>query len=304
MNVFILGGSQPVTDKDRTYYQEYIDFFKASGATAEVEVTAYSALLQDLIISVGDGNFSIYDAHNNKPLEDYDVIFIRASSLRNSMDVVASVSEYASLKKIPVINDVYRARTDSSKLLQAVHFALLDIPVAETLYVTDAIFESNRIKDWKFPCIMKASHGSHGNDNFVVESLAEVKEKKEALSDKAFVLQRFVPNDGDLRILIVGDEVRIIGRSAAEGSHLNNTSQGGEAILIDEATIPIEVIEQSRRIMEYRNLTIAGVDVIPDKNTHEYFFLEVNSQAQLISGAFLDEKKAIVGKLLKKLDDR
>jgi len=41
-------------------------------------------------------------------------------------------------------------------------------------------------------------------------------------------------------------------------------------------------------------MTISGVDVIVDKNTNKHYFLEVNSQPQLMSGAFVEEKAQLV----------
>jgi glutathione synthase/RimK-type ligase-like ATP-grasp enzyme len=89
--------------------------------------------------------------------------------------------------------------------------------------------------------------------------------------------------------LIIGnDDPLVIKRTAAEGTHLNNTSQGGSAELMAE--LPEEVISFAKKIASELKMTIAGVDALQNKDTSEYFFLEVNSQPQLVTGAFVPEK--------------
>jgi D-alanine-D-alanine ligase-like ATP-grasp enzyme len=41
-------------------------------------------------------------------------------------------------------------------------------------------------------------------------------------------------------------------------------------------------------------MTFAGVDVMQNKETGKYYFLEVNMQPQLTTGALLKEKQALL----------
>lgn len=305
MRVLVIGGTATApTQKERDYYQKYIEFFTRSAQSSRNDANVYAAMMDDLLIQVGDGVLSIYDTFNKRELSEYDAFFIRGDKLRSYMDVIATINEYAHRHGIKMINDYSNVR-DSSKLLQAVRFEMIGIPVAKTLNVNSALFNHiDQVSDWQFPCIMKAKHGSHGNDNYVVHSLEEVRKICLDSADKVFVLQRFVPNDGDYRILIVGDETIVIGRSAQEGTHLNNTSKGGVATEVTIDSMPNEVIEQAKKIAHELKMTIAGVDAIQDKTTGKYFFLEVNAQPQLMSGAFIDKKEQLVGKLLDSLANK
>lgn len=303
MKLLILGNTNGTpTERSRQYYQEYVDFFVSSATAIDESTVVRATLVDDLAISVGDGNFSIFDTLHGVDIAEYDVIFVRADQLRKYMGTIVTVNEYAALHGIEVIND-YRNARDSSKLLQAVQFEKLNIPVARTLLVTGGLLR-NMPTDWEFPCIMKATHGSHGNDNHLVRDVKEVEAIATEASDKLFVLQRFVPNDGDFRVLIIGDEVMVIGRKAVDGSHLNNTSQGGDAIVLPTDTLPEKVIADAKKIMHELRMTIAGVDVLMDKETGEYYFLEVNAQPQLMSGAAIPEKRLMMGKLLDSLHNK
>ncbi len=297
MKILILGALDPITEKGRAYYDDYVTYFKDSLPESQHETAITTAVLDDLIISVGDGDFSIYDTYNKCELRNYDTLILRGHGFAAATDVVGTISEYAHLHAMSIIND-YKVIRNLSKLLQATHFFISDLPVARTVYVNPAVLRAGPELDWTFPSIMKATNGSHGNDNYVVHSHEEVQAISHDNPTKRFVLQRFVPNKGDYRVLIVGDEVLVIGRSAMEGSHLNNTSQGGEAVLIAVEELPKDAIEQSKRIMDRFGMTIAGVDILVDDVTGDYSFLEVNAQPQLMTGAFVAEKQQLVGKLL------
>lgn len=299
MKILIIGGTNKpeVTDDMRLYYQKYIDFFKASADTVTDDTVVDASLVDDLIISAGDGAFSIYDAHNKRELREYDALFLRGDGFRQYIDVIGTINQYALQNNMKIINN-YGDVKDWSKLLQAAYFHKLDMPIARTIYVTSAVIQNEVLLKWSFPCIMKATHGSHGNNNYMVYSMNEVASIRAREADKRFVLQRLIPNSGDYRILIVGEEVLVISRRAIDGSHLNNTSKGGEAILVDKEVLPNKVIADAKRVMEYFDLTIAGIDALADDSTGEFFFLEVNAQPQLMSGAFISEKKQLMGKLL------
>lgn len=294
MNVLLIGNKETSETPDQ-YYAEYCEFFAKGLSYSQKGGDIQYTLIDDLIIAVGDEEFSIFDIRHQKDIASYDLILLRGKGFRQMFDVVKAISSYCTYKGIPIVND-YSGFRDSSKLLQAVQFFELQIPVACSVYVTPALFKDERPLPFGFPAILKATFGAHGNDNYLVSSLEEARSIYESAGGKAFVLQRFVPNNKDYRVLIVGDEVLVIGRSAVEGSHLNNTSQGGAAELSAEGTIPPETIEQSRRIMKHLGMTIAGVDVLADKETGKFFFLEVNSQPQLMSGAFIDEKAQTLGR--------
>lgn len=304
MKILIVGNSNNhFVNEVRTYYQKYVEFFEKSSKTSSVDAIIETTLFDDLIIKVGDGVFSIYDIKNQRDLCEYDALFMRGDAFRNSMDVVCTISEYAHVNNVPIIND-YSSVRDSSKLLQAVHFHKVGVPIAQTLLVNAATLSTDNDLDWVFPCVMKAVHGSHGNDNHIVKNLEDVNLHVNDQPNKRFVLQRLVPNNCDYRILVVGDETLVIRRSAVGDTHLNNTSQDGAADLVDISEIPQKVMDDVRKVMDSYNMTIAGVDVFSDKNTKEFFFLEVNSQPQLMTGAYLDKKEEIVGKFLKKLSNK
>jgi glutathione synthase/RimK-type ligase-like ATP-grasp enzyme len=299
MKILILGTSSEDNGAEE-YYQKYADLFQDAAGRTDTEVGVYTAFLDDLIISVGVSEWSIHDARNDADLSEYTAVILRGTGFRQLFDVLRAISSYGKRHSVEIIND-YSTAYNSSKLAQAVYFAEQNLPVAQTVYVTSAVFRNAGRLPFQFPCIMKAVFGAHGSDNHVVHSLEEAQAIFEAQPATRFVLQDFVPNEGDWRVLVIGNEVLVIGRKAVEGSHLNNTSKGGSATLIDHASLPAGVLDDARKAAKGLGMTIAGVDVITHKETGKYYFLEVNSQPQLMSGAFVEEKTKLLATLLQRI---
>lgn len=294
----LLLGTQSIAVDSSAYYQGYLDLFQAAIQHSEQPLTIEYALLDELVASVGDGAFTITDTKHGCDLQDYDMVFLRGHS-REHPDLFYTVSAYLKLRHIPIIND-YTGFTTASKMVQAVQFFEADIPVARTIFVTPTVVSKVEELGLGFPCILKATLSSHGDFNYLVHDADELQRLLARHEGRAFVLQRFVPNKGDYRVIVMDDEVMVIRRSAIEGSHLNNTSRGGSAELIDAATLSPAIIEQSRHIARRLGMTFAGVDVLINESTGEHVFLEVNYQPQLMTGAYQAEKQKLLGEFLRK----
>ncbi len=303
MKILLLGTRGIAADNEQ-YYGQYLDFFKtAVGHSGQADLEVVHALVDELFIAVGDGSFTIRDMANGHDLASYSAVLIRGH-IHEHVDVVKTVSVYLKQHNIPVINDYSTFRT-ASKLMQAVHFHIHGLPVASTVFVTPAVVANLAELPFGFPCIMKATNGSHGNYNYKLDGPDDVaRVLAEDGGKHGFVLQRFMPNDCDYRILVAGTSLLVIKRSAVGDSHLNNTSKGGGAELVSPDTLPAEIISQAQHIVTKINMTIAGVDVLYDTSTDTYSFLEVNSQPQLMTGAFVDEKAKLIGEFFTGLTER
>lgn len=296
----LLIGNQPIEVDVSEYYDEYADFFEQAASHDQPGVEVEWTIFDNLYIQVGDGKFVIADLKNGRDLDEYDLLYIRGRELKSFYDVMYAISRYAVINNVPIINN-YSSHRNASKLSQAVLFYEMNLPVPLTVYVGQAVLAQAPTLPFAFPCIMKATFGSHGNDNYLVRSYEEVREIVKN-SESQYVLQRFIPNDGDFRILIIGKEVLAIRRKAVVGSHLNNTSQGGSAEMVALESLPKGLVAHALTITRYLDMNIAGVDVIMNSgDSSEYLFLEINSQPQLMTGAFIEDKKQMIGEYLRQL---
>lgn len=136
-----------------------------------------------------------------------------------------------------------------------------------------------------FPVILKGSGGDRGTRVFKADDLTELEalvrnlRKSETEEGKRYMLQEFVENKGDYRVLVLGEKVLgVMKRSRqAPGEFRNNFSMGGK---VEIAELPEEVRQTAVRAAKIAGLLIAGVDVIYDEDSGKTWILEVNKGPQ------------------------
>jgi RimK family alpha-L-glutamate ligase len=149
------------------------------------------------------------------------------------------------------------------------------IPVPDSLYAPLTVLERETGERFGFPCIIKGSHGDRGNAVWLVKSAGELRKLiRETLipsessaskkSARKFMAQEFIPNDGDYRILVLGN--RALGamkRSAASTTpeeFRNNISCGGQGSVATD--LPEEVMALAVAAAEQCHVAVAGVDIV------------------------------------------
>lgn len=296
MKTILVIGGRTTDIGESAVMAQYADYFVegVEGASASF------AHFDELSFVIAPGRFTIRDHRNQRELKEYDLIIFRGKIRANS-ELAYCVSRYCTRNSITFFND-YTPYRPSSKVSQAVTFHELGVAFTKTVYAMDATILRQVVEaELSVPFIVKDSYGSHGNDNYLVQSASELETILSKSPDKKFIVQDFFPNDCDYRVLCVGEKSFIIRRTSSGDSHLNNTSQGGRAEIVDIGFFPPESIRQAHTIARELRMGIAGVDLLYNDKTGEYAFLEVNSQPQLNSGAFPDEKQRVVRQFIESL---
>ena len=125
-----------------------------------------------------------------------------------------------------------------------------------------------------WPFIQKPNGGVKGKDVALVQSMDEVVAEEDI---GRFIFQPFIKHDGDCRVLLIGGEVvGIMKRTAAPGTILNNISQGGQGTYVKDAGLIRELTTIGQAVISAFPLHIAGLDVIKDEDTGTLYFLEIN----------------------------
>jgi len=290
LKIIVVGSlsSQPGELENLQSYKKYFQ-----GAVGK-DTTVYYSMLDDLFYDISISKFSIFDTRNGFELKDYDLIILRGK-LRQELDLVIAISNYAEINNIPLFND-YKNSRNISKVVQAVTFYKLGLPFPRTLYgPIDYLEQLIKNGSFKLPFIYKSRFGAHGNNNFLINKFSQISKS----DSYGMIAQEYIPNDCDYRILIIGEQHLVIKRQSASKSHLNNTSKGGSATLVKD--FDKDIITKCHELAKISAMATAGVDVIIDIKTGRHYFLEINSQPQLQTGAFVKEKQALVGDLIKSL---
>lgn len=270
-------------------------------ANPQLSPDLHTTHLDQVVLSIADNTFELYDSSNQHAVQDIDCLFIRGPGMRSNGSMVHHLSRYCDWNSITCIND-FTGWYTGTKFSQSIVFLEHIAPALPTMY---AMNKHNLIDRagvvYGYPYILKTNIGSYGDSNYVIN------DKQQALriiTDEPnvdFLAQAYCPNNRDYRVLMVGDEKLVFERVGGTDTHLNNTSKGGIATKVDDA-IPPDLLAKASKIARSLGLIIAGVDIIPHQKTGKLYFLEINSQPQMTTGVLLDEKKNLMGQLLKSLN--
>lgn len=92
------------------------------------------------------------------------------------------------------------------------------------------------------------------------------------------LVQEWIPNDADYRVLIVGGRIVATVKRTREGGILNNPTRNVAQEIVE---LPSGALMLAQRAAQASGLEIAGVDLIQHKETGEWYVLEVNQSPDL-----------------------
>lgn len=257
---------------------------KNNGALAYTE-KADVAALEDLLFSIENGNAKVIDLVSKGDIASYDLVYFK--QWENMPNIAAATAIYLHSHGVPFLDSTVIRKGDPDKLVT--HFILWQnfIPVANTLYFSSKNLET--VLDYKYikyPVVVKSTTGQKGKDNYLIKSKKELIEIYNKYSNINFLVQEFIPNNGDFRIQVYGYKAALaIKRVGAKGTHLNNTSAGGKTIMQSLSSLNEEFINMAEDSAKALDLQIAGVDLIENKKNKKRYILEVNQGSQIVTGS-------------------
>lgn len=296
MTLLIVGSSR-LTKEDRDSLSNITNFAKNS---VSGDVTVLSTALDELIFDLADDRLNVYDSLNQMNVSQVDIVFIRGHKMRFRRDQTYYLSQFCLLNKIKCINS-YESFFTMTKFSQGIIFLKQALPQLNTIYsVNKKLLLDQAEKTLGYPYILKDNTGSHGDSNYLIENRAVAQKAIDEEPKTDFLAQQYCPNICDYRLLIMGKRELIFKRQGSPTTHLNNVSKGASAVLASDE-IPTDIITKAQHLAKTLHLNIAGVDIIPNSKTGQLYFLEINSQPQLRTGAFLEEKKQLFKSLIDEL---
>lgn len=265
------------------------DSLRAEGA--EVTVVRW----EDIVFSIETGNVQLFDGEASLFDTAPDLVIAVGwyKSGRQSMyrDVAYAVALFLEARGIAYWNTEMGQQRSTSKLSCMVQLALEGISVPKTRFCLEAASAAGY---QALPFVAKAAAASRGEANYLIKN----EENRSQVIDEGgyFLVQPFLPNDHDLRVICFGGKPALVlrrSRSASAATHLNNTSQGGSAEWLELGAVPSELLTNAARICKIMNREMAGIDFIPDASSQfGYSCLEVNAIPQLTSGHDVEKKLA------------
>jgi glutathione synthase/RimK-type ligase-like ATP-grasp enzyme len=264
------------------------------------EITVDVAALSELLFEINNGQATITIPRLNLKLNDYDLVVFRL--WKKQLPLAAACTHYLKKHKIRYIDDCIPAFVDH-KLTSAFTLWAQGLPQPNSLYgsAEAVMLHLSVAKDWNYPLIIKDVEGNKGKLNFYVASDQELRQVYDENPSVRFIVQEFIPNQGDFRVLTLNYSPALVLHRKAQNGHLNNTSAGGLARFIPTDKARPELLKLARRAALAEQINVAGVDIIEHSQTEELYVLEVNHGPQLSTGAYTDQKMKQYAKMVREL---
>ena len=211
----------------------------------------------------------------DKRINDYDVYFFRSS--KKYWEEISLILDQLDKNKIIIDPMVKKARTsDACKAHQMLVLSQAGLPVPKSVYAGLGLLENKIINEFEFPVIIKGSRGDRRRDVFKLYGKKDFKERLEELKviekngENKYMLQEYIVNKEDYRVMVLGDKVLgIMKRAVGDNPRLKNQ--------FSQSDLPEEVKKLAVEVARVCEIAIGGVDVVfRDGDFKKPLFYEVN----------------------------
>ena len=187
----------------------------------------------DLVFSVFTDEFTATDKRDGT-LYDFCINRTRYSC----------VNEFFEEKKIRCYNNFNTVQIANDKWETYRLCKELEIPVMETWQVTDSL-----AMNLEYPVVIKSKNGHGGNEVFWINNQEEL-QKLGWENESGYIAQSPVSTPGvDVRIYVLGDNIRIGVKRTSSKDFRSNFSLGGKVELFTPTSEQLEMIEELQKVI-------------------------------------------------------
>jgi RimK family alpha-L-glutamate ligase len=242
-------------------------------AAAHKGIEAAVLPLEDLLMEREGDEWKLY--LGGEDVEKIGVVLVRG--IGYCLKELEVLLEFVKVKNIrlidPGLNEVKIG--SGTKSLTAYRLGNEGVAYPPTIFVRGNLAEN----PFGYPCIVKPVMGRAGQGVIKIENREELINKLNTDKDELLMIQKWIPNDGDYRVLVLGEQSLGAMRRWTEmpGEYRNNVSLGAKA---EAAKIEPAHVEMAIKAAAVCGWEFAGVDLIKHKDTGEWYVLEVNRSPQ------------------------
>jgi RimK family alpha-L-glutamate ligase len=268
--------SKPGTEDEYSRGHERADTLLIEIA-AEKGISAESYCYDSVLI----GNDDIYIGE--KSLKDFDYVILGMMS--NKMEIVNPIIDCLNKMGIPHFD--YGTPTDiGNKTQDMYNITRAGLPYVPTIITSNKKTATYFVdSNWEYPVVSKKPSSSQGDGVEKCDNVSELENTfAKATDDPSYedfrIVQRFIPNDGDFRVLIFDGKIIAIAKRVSKDpkkEFRNNISKGGKGF---SAEIPHEAVQLALDSAKAVKKQMAGVDLIQDKRDGKWYVMEINSAPQ------------------------
>jgi len=251
---------------------------KFLAAAKKKKVDLVPVQYNDLVLRQKGDDFEIF--YQEKPLSEFDLFFFRA--VGEATEWANLLLLYAKKKEIPVVDEYLAAFGPERRLksISGVFLARNKVKYPRTSFVASKETLLAETEKFKYPFVLKISRGGRRGLGTLLVSDKKVLERaiKGRIEKTGFLLQEYIPNDGDYRLMVIGyQSLGGFKRQKKEKRLLLSRSLGPSEGL---KTIPKAVKEEAEKACRALKVEIASVDIVVDKRNGKPVIIEVNEAPQ------------------------
>ena len=158
------------------------------------------------------------------------------------------ISEALEKQGIKVFNNSVANKIANDKYLTYLFLKENNLPYNESFLNKDEL---------DYPFIYKSRNGHGGKEVFLISNKDDLKEKDN------YIYQRYMPNDGDVRIYLINDSVVIAVKRTNKNDYRSNFSLGGEVSLYQPSK---EMVDSAIKVARLLKSDYIGVDFLLTKD--------------------------------------
>ncbi len=285
------------------YYRIMFEPLKA--VEGEYGLQLFQGSLKDLHTEIIDNELIVTDSMTDRRLDTFAAVDLEMW-LMAPQQALAAVT-YLKRQGIPVTTEEPLSVLSDTKVSELVTMSGGDVPLPNTFMSSkrEILLVFKKHPRFDYPFIAKAADTFGGKMNYLVNNYDELKIALTNHPEQSFVLQEFIPNDCDYRVLVMGGKIRLVMkrmRDQNSGTHVNNTSAGAEAEFVPISTLSdIQQRDVLKAADKVRRSGFAGVDLIINNQTGKHYILEVNDQPAIQVGAQPEVKIPVLMQYLQEL---
>lgn len=275
------------------YYSQLFDPLQS--VESDYSLRLHQGSLKDLHIEIIANTLQITEALTGRRLDSFDFVYLELW-LKSPQQALAA-AEYMVRHGVPFSGHEAVNTLCSTKIGELVRMSDKNIPLPRTFMSSHAeilkVFNGTH-PPIPYPVIAKAADTYGGQMNYFVHTYEELEAAISQNKNQFFLIQEYIPNDCDYRVLVMGGQIKLImkrTRVDTAASHLNNTSAGASGELIAVDNLPGEVRECALAAAAATlRSDFAGVDIIINKHTGKHYVLEVNEAPAIQMGEHPEQK--------------
>lgn len=205
----------------------------------------------------------------------YDVYFFR--SIKDSWEQVNLITNQLDASKIVVDPIIKHGRpSDICKAYQMLTLSQSGVPVPKTIYGSLEYLQNEAIRNFEFPVMIKGSKGDRMSSVYKTSNRTSFNNKieelkaSEANGENRYMLQEYIRNRENFRVMVVGNKViGIMRRALSEGATRRD--------IFERAELPDNCKQVAINAAKACGIVIGGVDmVLKHGDTNRPFIFEVN----------------------------